>query len=184
MVLVVLGLSACARRAPQPEPVYPGSHAPVPVELRQRYSGAFVYSGGDAERTAVASAVNHAVESMSFFARGFARNALLARAAIRDSFTISFDDAGNVSVVSPGEFPEVSPADGTPVRMVNRFGDETELTQQFVAGNLVQRGRSADGGGSTTFALQPDQRTLLVRRTMESTQLSRPVEYTLTYRRQ
>jgi len=121
---------------------------------------------------------------MSIFAIDIARQALLARAEVRSSYAVSFDDAGNVKVESPGEFPEVSPSDGTPVSVVNRFGDASELTQQFVDGALVQRGRTDDGGGSTTFELQPDGETLIVRRVMESTQLPLPVEYTLTYRKQ
>jgi len=105
------------------------------------------------------------------------------RASIRESYTIFFDEAGRVGVLSPGELPEVSPPDGTPVQVVNRFGDESELTQQFIDGALVQRGRTADGGGSTVFELQPDGQTLLVHRTMESSKLTQPVKYTLTYRR-
>ncbi len=120
---------------------------------------------------------------MSFLARGFARSALMDRAAVRESYTIFFDEAGRLGVLSPGELPEVSPADGTPVQVVNRLGDESELTQQFIDGVLVQRGRTADGGGSTAFDLQPDGQTLLVRRTMDSSKLTQPVKYTLTYRR-
>jgi hypothetical protein len=77
----------------------------------------------------------------------------------------------------------VSPSDGTPVHVVNRFGDESELSQRFIDGALVQIGRANDGGGSTTFELQPKGETLIVRRVMESSQLPRPVEYALTYRR-
>lgn len=180
LIAVAIG---CARRAP-PAPVSPPSAgAPVPPLLRQRYSGTYVYAGGEEERAAVARAVDRAVEDMSFLARGFARSALMDRAAVRESYTIFFDEAGRLGVLSPGELPEVSPADGTPVQVVNRLGDESELTQQFIDGVLVQRGRTADGGGSTAFDLQPDGQTLLVRRTMDSSKLTQPVKYTLTYRR-
>jgi len=180
LVAVEIG---CARRAP-PAAVSPSTAGtPVPVELIQRFTGTYVYVGEDEERAAVARAVDRAVEDMSFLTRGFARSALMDRAAIRESYTIFFDEAGQVSVVSPGELPEVSPPDGTPVQVVNRLGDESELTQQFIDSVLVQRGRTADGGGTTAFELQPDGETLLVHRTMESSQLSQPVKYTLTYRR-
>src|SRR5262245_45310126 len=66
---------ACARRAP---PVSaPAARAPVPAELRQRYTGTYVYTGGEGERAAVAAAVDRAVEEMSFLTRGFARSALM-----------------------------------------------------------------------------------------------------------
>ena len=181
-LLMVVAIS-CAPRAP-PAPVSPPTAgAPVPAELSQRFTGTYVYAGGDEERAAIAGAVDHAVEEMSFLTRGFARSALMERAAIRESYTIFFDEAGRVAVLSPGELPEISPPDGTPVQVVNRLGDESELTQQFIDGVLVQRGRTADGGGSTAFELQPDGETMLVHRTMESSKLSRPVKYTLTYRR-
>ena len=181
--LFVICAIACARKGPSPaSPPAAGTYAPA--ELRQRYAGTYVYVGGDSERAAVAGAVDRAVEHMSFLTRDFARSALNARAAIRESITIAFDDAGNVSVLSPGEFPEVSPSDGTPARVINRFGDESELSQRFVDGVLVQQGRSDSGGGTTGFELRPDGQTLLVHRVMESSHLSQPVEYTLTYRRQ
>ncbi|HME91060.1 MAG TPA: hypothetical protein VKE49_06535 [Myxococcaceae bacterium] len=174
---------ACAHKTPQPpSPVRIGQ--PAPAALRQRYSGTYVYAGGDAERASVSAAVNRAVEQMPFFSRGFARSALMERAEVRDFYAISFDDQGNLSILSPNEFPEVSPSDGTPVRITNRFGDQTELSQQFVDGVLVQRGRSDRGGGTTTFELRPDDQTLLVHRVMESSQLPQPVDYALTYKRQ
>jgi hypothetical protein len=182
--LAMAAAIGCARRAPQPPSPTPAAREPVPAELRQRYVGTYVYAGGEGERAAVAAAVNRAVEDMSFLTRGFARSALIERAEIREAYTILFDDAGRVGILSPGELPEVSPPDGTPVPVVNRFGDESELTQQFIDGVLVQRGRTADGGGSTVFELQPDDQTLLVHRTMESSKLSQPVKYALTYRRQ
>ncbi len=162
---------------------FPPPSTPAPFELRQRYSGTYVFAGGDSERAAVPAAVDRAVAQMSIFAIEIARSALLARAEIRASYGISFDDAGNIKVESPGEFPEVSPSDGTPVHVVNRLGDESELSQQFIDGALVQSGRANDGGGSTTFELQTDGETLIVRRVMESSHLPRPVEYALTYRR-
>ena len=181
-LLMAVAMS-CARRAPS-APVSPSTvGASVPAELSQRFTGTYVYAGGDDERADVARAVDRAVEDMSFLTRGIARSALMDRAAIRESYTIFFDEAGRVAVLSPGELPEVSPADGTPVEVVNRLGDESELTQQFIDGVLVQRGRTADGGGSTAFELQPDGEMLLVHRTMESSKLSQPVKYTLTYRR-
>lgn len=180
LIAIAIG---CPPRAPPAPGSPPTAGAPVPAELSQRFAGTYVYAGGDEERAAVARAIDRAVEDMSFLTRGIARSALMERAAIRESYTIFFDEAGRVAVLSPGELPEVSPANGTPVQVVNRLGDESELTQQFIDGVLVQRGRTADGGGSTAFELQPDGETLLVHRTMESSKLSQPVKYTLTYRK-
>lgn len=181
--ILLLAVVGCARRTPDPIPQSPAVREPPPLELRQRYGGTYQFVGGGAERAAVAAAVDRAVAPMSFLARGIARSSLIARAEIRPAIAILFGDDGTVSVISPGELPESSPADGTPVRVVNRFGDESELSQQFVEGAFVQRGRTDDGSGSTIFELQPDGQTLLVHRTMESSKLPQPVKYTLTYRR-
>jgi len=181
--VVVLAAVSCARRGPDPISQIPAVREAPPLELRQRYAGTYQFVGGDAERAAVAAAVDRAVAPMSFLARGIARSSLIARAEIRQAIGIFFADDGTVTVLSPGEPPESSPADGAPVRVVNRFGDKSELSQQFINGVFVQRGRTDDGSGSTIFELQPDGQTLLVHRTMESGRLPQPVKYTLTYRR-
>src|SRR5258708_2100703 len=119
--LVLLVAIGCARRGPQPfSPPAPGE-AP-PLELRQRYGGTYQFVGGDAERAAVAAAVDRAVAPMSFLARDFARNSLMERAEIRESIGIFFGDDGTVTVLSPTELPESGPARGTPRRGVKPFG--------------------------------------------------------------
>ncbi len=181
--VILLAAISCARRGPDPISQPQVIREAPSVELRQRYGGTYQFVGGEAERGAVAAAVERAVAPMSFLARGIARSSLIARAEIRQAIGIFFADDGTVAVLSPGELPESTPADGTPVRVVNRFGDESELSQQFINGVFVQRGRTDDGSGSTIFELQPDGQTLIVHRTMESSKLPQPVKYTLTYRR-
>ena len=181
--VVLLAAISCARRGPDPISQIPVVREAPPLELRQRYGGTYQFVGGDAERAAVAAAVDRVVARMSFLARGIARSSLIERAEIREAIGIFFADDGTVTVLSPGELPESSPADGAPVRVVNRFGDKSELSQQFINGVFVQRGRTDDGSGSTVFELRPDGQTLLVHRTMESSKLPQPVKYTLTYRR-
>lgn len=158
------------------------SKAPSPG-LAQRYSGTYAYAGADAERAAVNTAVDSATDGMGI-ATGFARSALMKRSEIRPTYTISFDGKGDVSVESPGHPPETSPTNGTEVKLTNKYGDESQNSQHFAGGALLQQGRTDDGSGSTEFKLQPDGKTLIVTRVMKSPKLPRAVEFSLTYLRQ
>jgi hypothetical protein len=153
------------------------------ASLAQRYAGTYVYTGTDAEKAAVSAAVDSATDGMGI-ATGFARSALMKRSEIRPTYTISFDGKGDVSVESPGYPPETSPTNGTEVKLTNKYGDESENSQHFARGALLQQGRTDEGSGSTEFKLQPDGKTLIVTRIMKSPKLPRPVEFSLTYLRQ
>jgi hypothetical protein len=173
----------CAHSTPIETSAPKGTSRPPSVSLEKRYAGTYVYAGGDAERAAVKAAVDSATDGMGI-ATGFARSALMKRSEIRPTYTISFDDKGDVSVETPGYPPEFSPTNGTEVKQTNKYGDESENSQHFVGGALLQQGRSDDGSGSAQFKLQPDGKTLIVTRVMKSPKLPRPVEFTLTYVRQ
>jgi hypothetical protein len=158
--------------------------SPAPsLTLAQRYAGTYAYSGTDAERAAVQTAVDSATDGMGI-ATGFARSALMKRSEIRPTYTISFNGTGDVSVESPGYPPETSPTNGTEVKLTNKYGDQSENSQHFAGGALLQQARTDDGSGSTRFKLQPDSKTLIVTRVMKSPKLPRPVEFSLTYVRQ
>jgi len=149
-----------------------------PTEAR-RYAGIYVYVGTDAERARVQAAVDTATEGM--IGKGIASHELMKRSEIRPSYSISFDENGDVSVQTPGYPSETSPLNGTEVKLTTKYGDVVENSQQFVDGALLQRGRTNDGSGSTQFRLQSDGNTLLVTRVSGSPKLPRPVEFTLTY---
>ncbi len=157
---------------------------PNPVEghLEPGYAGTYVYAGSQAERTAVKTAVDRATEGM--FGKVIAREELMKRSEVRPSYTIRLEPPGTVSVETPGFPPECSPLDGTEVELRTKYGDVVRNTQQFMAGALVQQGRTADGSGSTEFKLLADGNTLLVTRVSRSPRLPRPVEFRLTYVRQ
>jgi hypothetical protein len=181
---LTLGLSmlGCAHSAPEPTPPI-ATARPAGPSVKQRYAGTYAYAGSPAEREAVKTAVDSAVDGMGL-ATGFARSALMQRAEIRPTYTISFDDHGDVGVASPGHPAEISPSDGREVKLKNKYGDESEISQKFVGGALLQQGRTDGGNGETQFKLQPDGKTMMVKRVMRSQQLPRAVEYTLTYLRQ
>jgi hypothetical protein len=154
------------------------------TELQRRYAGTYLYAGGDAERRAVSAAVEKAIAGMSFLAKPVARQTLRQRAEIRDAYTLTFDGLGNLQVTTKGFPPEYGPLDGKPFALETKYGDQSQVSQSFVDGVLVQQGKTDDGSGRTEFRLADDGATLLVHRVMESGQLSAPVDFTLTYRRE
>ena len=181
-MLLPLALMACAHSG-APETAAPAVTSRASPSLKERYAGTYVYAGGEAEKEAVSAAVDASVKGMGI-ASGFAKTALMERAVIRPSYTIAFDAKGDVEIETPGYPAEVSPSNGAEVKMTNKTGDESQTSQHFAKGVLVQQGRTKDGQGETEFRLQPDGKTLLVKKVMESSQLPRSVVYTLTYVRQ
>ena len=182
-------MAALALGCAHPPPPPPAAAAPPAVsgpnaQLQHRYSGSFAYAGGDAERRTVSAGVERAIAGMPFLAKPVARTSLKQRAEVRDVYTLSFDGLGNLAISTPGFPVEAGPLDGTPFRLEDKWGDQSEVTFRFVAGVLVQKGHSDEGGGQTDFRLADDGATLLVHRVMESPQLTAPVDFTLTYRRQ
>jgi hypothetical protein len=180
--LGVVWAVGCAHPPPAPEPVAP-SLTPS-AELQRRFAGTYTYAGGDAERRAVAAAVEKAISGMGFLGKPVARQSLRQRTDIRDSYTLFFAEVGNLRLTTPGYPPEVGPLDGQPFQLETKTGDKTTVTQSFVDGVLVQKGRTDEGSGRTEFRLADEGATLLVHRVMESPQLTAPVDFTLTYRRQ
>jgi hypothetical protein len=180
---ITIAALACAHPTPVETSSTKGTSRPPTVSVEKRYSGTYAYAGGDEGRAAVKAAVDSATDGMGI-ATGFARSALMKRSEIRPTYTISFDKKGDVCVETPGYPQEFSPINGTEVKQTNKYGDESENSQHFVGGALLQQGRSEDGSGSAQFKLQPDDKTLVVTRIMKSPKLPRPVEFTLTYVRQ
>jgi hypothetical protein len=181
---MVLALAACVHAPPPAPPPPTGTEVTeIPEDLRRTLGGTWVYAGGEAELAAVDQAVEHATADMGFLARGFAYEALRARARPRDRYTLSFDGQ-TVTIGSPDHPTERGEVGGPPVSVTDRFGDENQTTFRIRDGALVEAGKSADGSGETVFTPSADGQSLRVRRLMESGRISAPVDVTLSYRRQ
>ena len=162
-----------------PQRIEIARHDPPTRPELSGYAGTYLYAGTDAERAAIKTSVDRATDRM--FGIVIARGELMKRSEIRPSYTIRFQEPGQVSVETPGFPPESAPLDGTEVEFRTKFGDVVKNSQKFVDGTLLQSARNADGSGSTRFRLLPDGNTLLVTRTSRSPRLPGMVEYTLTY---
>src|SRR5215813_15645517 len=101
--MVLLALGACAHApppAPVPAPPTGTEATEIPEDLRRALAGTWVYAGGEAELATVDQAVDRATADMGFLARGFAYEALRARARPRDRYTLSVDGQ-TVTIASP-----------------------------------------------------------------------------------
>lgn len=185
--LLLLGLVACAHAPPQrpPEAAPPATPEGTGISEgeREALAGTWVYAGGEAELAGVDQAVERATADMGFLARPFAIQALKPRAQPRDRYTLAFE-GNTVSVVSPDHPTERGEIGGPPVSITDRFGDENQTTFSMHDGALVEAGRSADGSGETVFTPDAGGQMLHIRRRMESSKLSAPVDVTYSYRRQ
>jgi hypothetical protein len=152
--------------------------------LQHRFAGVYLYAGGDAEKKAVAAAVEKAISGMGFLGKPMARQSLKQRAEVREGYTLVFDGLGHLQLSSKGYPVEFGPLDGKPFSFITKDGDQTQVSMSFVDGVLLQEGHTDDGSGRTEFRLADGGATLLVHRVMESPQLTAPVDFTLTYRRQ
>lgn len=179
-----MALGCAQAPPPRAEPSAPLAGVAATAELQRKFAGTYVYAGGDPERRAVAAAVEKAISGMGFLGKPVARQSLRQRAEIRDAYTLFFDGLGNLRVTTEGFPVEFGPLDGKPFPLETKSGDKTEVTQSFVDGALVQKGHTDEGSGVTEFRLADEGATLFVHRTLASSQLSTPVDFTLTYRRQ
>ncbi|HMK71925.1 MAG TPA: hypothetical protein VK454_01225, partial [Myxococcaceae bacterium] len=173
---------AWAQANAEPAPAESAADSPSLEDLEKRYAGTYVYAGTAAEQASIREDVYSATEGM--VGKDIARKEIMKRSEIRPTYTISFDAKGMVKVETPGYPPEISPLDGTQVKLKTKYGDNVDNSQRFIDGALVQRGKTHDGDGSTTFILLPDGKTLLVTRLSRSPKLPRPVVFSLTYVRQ
>ncbi|HEY1418415.1 MAG TPA: hypothetical protein VGF41_10930 [Myxococcaceae bacterium] len=177
-------LAACAHApAPSTPPPATTDGASLTDAERKALAGTWVYAGGDAELAAVEPAVDKATADMGFLARPFAMEALRPRAQPRQRYTLAFEGP-TVNIASPDHPLERGNLGGPPVRVTDKFGDENDTTFRVRDGALVEAGKGADGSGETVFTPSADGQTLSVRRLMQSSRLSAPVELTYSYRRQ
>jgi len=186
LLALAVGATGCPDSTPPRTGLEPSSpvSAPAPARPRsdeERYAGTYLYAGSDTERAAIRAAVDHATEGM--VGKNIARGELMKRSEVRQSYTVRFDGKGNVTIESPGYPAETSSLDGTEAPFKNKYGDALETKAHFVGGALLQESRTGDGGGSTQFRLQPDDRTLIVTRISRSPKLPGTVQFSLTYTR-
>ena len=126
-------------------------------------------------------AIDDSVRDLSWVTRGIVRRRLRARAGIAPWASFSFPP-GWIRTVIPGRMPAMSPDSGAEVDYPFE-GETLRMTQRFEGARLVQVFRAREGSRVNEYVPADHGATLVLRVTIESPRLGRPLRYTLTYRR-
>lgn len=148
----------------------------------QALSGRYHYVGDAGEQAARAEAIDRGIESLFFAIRPIARSRARDATAIAKTCAISVE--GSLIRVRTFDRPDyVAPGDGTKARYVYA-GDESTLIHRFQGSTLVEHFDQEGEGRINEYSLSEDGQTLKVKVTLYSPQLTRPIVYGLTYRRE
>lgn len=151
---------------------------------RDRFSGAWIWTGRPEEITARDDAVDRGIKSLFFAIRGIARSRIQSSVAIRKKLGFAFRN-GTIVTSASGRADAVSPETGVAVPFKGEDGKSVKLTQSFTTdARLQQTFHGEEGGRSATFTVTPDGKTLRATYKLFSPKLSTPIVYTLTYRRE
>ena len=153
----------------------------VSADPRARFTGTYRYAGSAQEEAARRAAIDHAVEGLSFITRSTARSRVSATTQILGSYSFSFEP-GKI-LVRPQSRPEMISGDkGEPVDYVYN-GKRSRLTQSIVGDRISQAFVSDDGRRENEFTLSKDGQVLTLNVTLTSARLSKPVVYSLSYKK-
>jgi hypothetical protein len=127
-------------------------------------------------------AIEQAIASMNFITRPVARSRLrktnLPYRTLRISHT-----AAEVTTVPDSRDAVTSPADGSPIRWRREDGEMLTVTTRWEGESLRQTFVADDGQRVNLYSLEPDGRTLLMRVTVTSPRLPKPLTYAVRYAR-
>ena len=156
--------------------------AAIDLGVRERLAGQYVYAGGEAQRAQLEAAIDRATDGMFFVAKPIARSKLRDKTQIKSTVGFSFAH-GAITSTASDVAPATSPDDGRAVAYV-AAGESLQLSQKLTAnGHLLQTFAASEGTRTNDYSVSAGGDVLTVAITVSSSKLTRPVRYTLTYRR-
>jgi len=170
--LALLLLTAIAATASAEDERYPGS---------DRFTGYFLWVGGDEEQQARLDAIDAVVAKMPRVLRGTARRRLRNGTHVPSFFDIQVNE-GIVTIAIDDGRAWTTDLEGTPAHY-EHDGDAMTMSRWWVDGTIHAVGHQRVGSGTYDFRLSEDGHTLLVRFTMNSNFMPEPVVFDTTYRR-
>jgi hypothetical protein len=141
--------------------------------------GAFEHVGGDAERQAVAAAIEDVVRDMSALVRPLARARLIEANPVPASLSLKSD--GKRVTLAYAEEAYVAPLDGTPADVVTHAGDEMKLRASWRKGTLHQLFTGDEKSRTNLFRREGDKLAIYV--TVQASALPKELVYRLSYAR-
>ena len=159
----------------------PDDEARESDSVTEQFSATFeVEDGKKAARKKINRNIERLVDDMSFIKRPFARGKLKDKTAPCAALDISFP-SDKISVECDNRPAYVSPTGNEKARYKSAEGVVYALRQNLDGRTLTQTFVSEDGTRTNTMKLTPSGETILMRVKLESDQLPRPLEYSLTY---
>jgi hypothetical protein len=126
--------------------------------------------------------IEDAVGKLNFVTRDIARGRLKKLNPAYRQVAIT-SSPNEISVTVDNQPPLRTPAKGAPVAWVGPDGGKVNASMQLADRRLAQTFTSADGRRINEYTLAPDGRTLTMRVTETSPQLSQAITYKQVYRR-
>jgi hypothetical protein len=159
--------------------IFLGPSTPV-AALDSGLDGTYVLDETDSDN--MNEVIENAVGRLNFVTRDIARGRLkkLNPTYRQVAITSSSDE---ISVTVDNQPPLRTPAKGAPVAWVGPDGRKVNASMQLAGRRLAQTFTSGDGRRVNDYTLSPDGRTLTMRVTETSPQLSQTITYKQVYRR-
>jgi hypothetical protein len=152
-----------------------------PYEEAARYSGTFLFVGGEAERQAQMDSIETVVQQMNRVLRGTARRRMKAGTHITEVFIIDVQVDSITITIDDGR-AWTTDLQGTPFESTHD-GDQMFMSRRWVEGTIKAKGVQKAGTGTYHFRLSEDGQTLSVAYGLDSKHMPEAVEFDTTYRR-
>ncbi len=173
---------AAIEPAPAPAATEPAKPAtPQPVTIAD-FNGNYRYSGGSAQREALAAAIEDAVLQLNVAIRGIGRKRLTNTNPIDDTLEIVVS-GDKVQTIFETGFDAECTVDGGTVHWTSKKGDKYKVRVRKKDTKIVQIIEGEDGVKTTVFVLSADKQTLTVHHKIEADRLDEPMTYKLSYKR-
>lgn len=143
-------------------------------------TGTWTYAGDDAEAGRRKAAIQAATDDMSAFIRGTARSRLEARTA--PAKTLSLKVAGDQLTIVRGGHTMTLTIGAKPIE-VEHQGKKAKVSARRAGQRLVVLSQGAKARREVTYALSADGARLTLSSKMTAAKLSKPLEYTSTFKR-
>ncbi len=166
-------------------PHLPHAHASAGasyVDALAKFSGDFVFVGGQKQRKGVDDAIEVAVEAIAAGVQDLARKRLGPPNSVPEQIRIDLND-GYTTIALDDRSVRAETNSSKPTTWTNPTGMRVRVWHKLANDHLVEKMVGIGGSRKNVYRLNSDGSRLHVDVTMSSPMLPRSIKYRLTYRR-
>ncbi len=130
----------------------------------------------------VNQAIDRAVGRMNMMKKPIARSRLKKTNQPYQQLVIA-QTGSEVTITADNRTPVVAPLNGTPIKWTREDGEVFDVITRWADDKLEQTFKAEDGQRVNTFTISPDGNVLTMDVRVTSPRLSRPLFYTLVFRK-